>query len=64
MKRKFFIILTVLATAVLFAGCNDPAPTATIEPEGEEVILTEKILTEKVITEEITWDNAPTQTWD
>lgn len=60
MKKKFFVILTLLVTAVLFTGCNDPAQTATIEPEGEETILTEKILTEEVIT----WDNVPTQTWD
>lgn len=60
MKKRFFIILTLLATAILFAGCNDPAPTAVLEPEGEEVVLTEQILTEKIIT----WDNVPTQTWD
>lgn len=59
MKKSFLIILTALA-ALLLVGCNDPAPTATIEPEGEETILTEQILTEKVIT----WGNVPTQTWD
>lgn len=58
--KKFLIILTLLATATLFAGCNDPAPTAVLEPEGEETILTEQILTEDIIT----WDNVPTQTWD
>ena len=62
--KKIFVIMTLLATSLLFAGCNDPAPTATIEPEGTEKIITEQILTEKVITEEITWDNVPTQTWD
>ena len=58
--KKIFIILALLATALLFVGCNDPAPTAVLEPEGEETILTEEVLTEKVIT----WDNVPTQTWD
>jgi len=58
MKKSFLIILTALA-ALLLVGCNDPAPTATIEPEG-----TEKIETEQILTEEITWDNVPTQTWD
>ena len=62
--KKFLIILSLLATAGLFAGCNDPAPTAVLEPEGEETILTEEIIMEDIITEEITWDNVPTQTWD
>lgn len=60
MEKKFFVILTLLATALLFVGCNDPAPTATIEPEGTEKIITEQIITEDTIT----WDNVPTQTWD
>lgn len=58
MKKSILTIILVL-TALLLVGCNDPAPVATIEPEGEETILTEQIL-----TEEITWDNVPTQTWD
>lgn len=58
-KKSFFAILTALV-ALLLVGCNDPAPVATIEPEGTEKIETEMILTESIIT----WDNCPTQTWD
>lgn len=62
--KKIFCILSALA-ALLLAGCNDPAPVATVEPETQEVILTEKVITEKVLAEDtITWDNVPTQTWD
>lgn len=65
MKKNLFLIFLTAMVAMLLVGCNDPAPTATIEPEGEEVILTEQIITEKVLTEDIiTWDNCPTQTWD
>lgn len=65
MKKKYFFAILTALVALLLVGCNDPAPVATIEPEGEEVILTEQIITEKVLTEDIiTWDVVPTQTWD
>lgn len=60
MKRIFVAIIFVLV-ALLLVGCNDPAPTATIEPEGTEDIIVEDVIIEDTIT---TWDNVPTQTWD
>ena len=42
--KKMFIAMMV---AVMLTGCNE-APTATIEPEGKENIITESIIVENV----------------
>lgn len=55
MKKLFICLFAVL----MLTGCDDGAPTPTLEPEGEETIITEKVITEN----EITWDNVPMQTW-
>lgn len=53
MKKMFIAIMAMF----MLAGCGE-APTATIEPEGEETIITETIITENVITEKLTWEEA------
>lgn len=47
MMKKLFTMMAVAMIAL--TGCGE-APTATLEPEGEETIIVENTITENVIT--------------
>lgn len=46
MLKKIIVLMVTIITMALACGCTSNAPTATIEPEGIETIITENIITE------------------
>ena len=50
MKKVILILVSTILMAML-AGCKDNLPTATLDEEGTETIITEKTITENIIEE-------------
>ena len=49
--NKVILILVSIILMFILVGCNGNLPTATLDEEGTETIITERTITENVIEE-------------